>query len=193
MKFAYKGFIYESTLLEMPNLISMDNDYYAKHTPKAIEKLLADSEEVDSQYADGVDWSIRESKTNANILYISDNLEEPLGYVKFVKLATIKNAITIMMTFLYEEHRGQGIMSKGYEYLLNYYGTIVSDYDLTDDSTALYEKLAQKYNSYVYDYAKKEILNIKYDSPEYQKLWEKSYVDGTAGNYRIVISKENLA
>lgn len=192
MKLAYKGFIYESTLLEMPNRISLDDDQITSNAESAIEKLLANTEEVDSQFADGVDWSIRESTNGADALIISNNAGEPLGYVKFTKLHTIKNAIIIIMTYLYENSRGYGIMSKGYEYLINYYGTIVSDSDLTDDSYNLYSKLAKKYNSYIYDYDNKSILPIKFESDEYNTLDTKAHIDGTNNNYRVVISKNNL-
>lgn len=192
MKFAYKGFIYESTLLEMPNLISLDDDEYAGNAESAINKLLANTEEVDSQFHHGVDWSIRESTSGADAMIISNNAGEPIGYVKFTKLHTIQNAIIIIMTYLYEHSRGEGIMSQGYEYLVNYYGTIVSDSDLTDDSYRLYEKLAKKYNSYVYDYDEKTIMPIKFQSDEYNALDKKAHIDGTNNNYRIVISKNKL-
>lgn len=179
----------------MPNLISLDDDELASNTERAIEKLLANTEEVDSQFSDGVDWSIRESTNGANgadALIISNNAGEPLGYVKFTKLHTIKNAIIIIMTYLYEDRRGEGIMSRGYEYLINYYGTIVSDSDLTDDSYNLYSKLSKKYNSYIYDYDNKSILPIKFESDEYNTLDTKAHIDGTNNNYRVVISKNNL-
>lgn len=178
--------------MEMPNLISLDDDELAGNAESAIDKLLANTEEVDSQFSNGVDWSIREADNNACILYISDAQDNPLGYVKYNKMVTIPNAIIIQMTFLYEDNRGQGIMSTGYEYLLNYYGVIVSDSDLTDDSYNLYEKLAKKYPSYVLDYKQNKILPIKFQSPEYTELETKAHVEGTSGNYRVVVSKEPL-
>jgi len=192
MLFLYKGYVYESTLLEMPSLISLDDDELAQNAPKEIDKLLANSNEVDSKFSHGVDWSIRESTTNACILFISDAMEEPIGYVKFNKMYTLPNAITISMTYLYEDHRGQGIMSTAYEYLLDYYGVIVSDSNLTDDSTNLYRKLARKYHSYIYDYRNKKLMNFKFESDGYNKFEEKAYIEGTSGDYRIVISKNEM-
>lgn len=192
MKMIYKGYVYESTLLEMPSLITLDDDELGDNAPREIDRLLANSEEVDSQFAHGVDWSIRESTTNACILYISNAMEEPLGYVKFNKMYTIPNAIVISMTYLYEDNRGQGIMSTGYEYLLNHYGVLVSDSDLTDDSTNLYRKLTSKYHSYLYDYRNKKLLNIKFESEEYNAFETKAHIEGTSGDYRVVISKNEM-
>lgn len=192
MKLVYKNFLYEATLLEMPSLISLDDDELEGNAQREIDKLLANSEEVDSKFEHGVDWSIRESTTNACILFISDAMEEPLGYVKFNKMHSIPNAIAISMTYLYEANRGQGIMSIGYEYLLDHYGIIVSDSDLTDDSVNLYRKLANKYHSYLYDYKNKKLLNLKFESEEYNAFETKAYIEGTSGNYRVVISKNEM-
>jgi hypothetical protein len=179
----------KSTLMEMPNRINSledDDDYRLKE----IEKMADATEEVDSQYYQGTDWSIREYKSEPTrgMLYITDK-DQPVGYVKFNKFHSIPNAIWIQFTYLIENSRGEGLMSKGYEYLLNYFGALVSDTDITDDSANLYYKLSQKYKSGIFNNRTKEFKEMKFDSPEYLQIEKEAHIAGTSKDILWVIIK----
>lgn len=192
MRMLYRGYVYESTLLEMPEMISVgdDDDYYdRKHT-----ELLSRTEEVDSIYSSGVDFSIRTGATGYsgyNVLSITEG-DELLGYSKFRNFPVLElptGAIQIEMTYMREGSRGMGYMSMGYEYLLKHFGCIVSDFQLTDDSFGLYVKLSKKYRSGVYDRKSSTFTEMKFDGPEYTALDSAAYANGESNQYLLVLLK----
>ena len=192
MRMLYKGYVYESTLLEMPEMISVGDDdgyYDRKHN-----EYLSRTEEVDSIYSSGVDFSIRtgtKGYIGYDVLSITEG-DELLGYSKFKKFPAEglpSGSIQIEMTYMREGSRGMGYMSMGYEYLIGYFGCIVSDFQLTDESFGLYVKLSKKYRSGVYDRKSRSFTEMKFDGPEYTALDSAAYSAGTSDQYLLVLMK----
>lgn len=192
MRMIYNGYVYESTLMEMPEMISLeDEDVYYENKHR---ELLSKTDELDSIYSSGVDFTIRTGPNNYswyNLLSITEN-DELLGYSQFKMFHGLNlpnTAIQIKISYLREESRGLGYMSIGYEYLLDYYGCIVSDTQLTDESFGLYVKLSKKYRSGVYDMKSKSFTEMKFDSPEYADLDSKAYSNGDSNKFMLVLMK----
>jgi hypothetical protein len=159
MKIVYRETIYESTLLEMParapsqgageytderELKDMNNMYDPMHQNVVLEKKIGE-----------LTYYILEEKAyknSGNIFATKDG-----GFIGYITFEHFKkdydypNAVVVDFTFLLSKFRGSGIMVDAYRILIDHYGAVVSDRDLTPESNAIYMKLAKEYKPFIFN------------------------------------------
>lgn len=185
MKIWYKGLIYESTLLEMPSRApSMGAGEY---TDERELKGMNDSYDpmrqnvVAHNKIGELDYYILETKgyKNSGHLYVIKG-DGFIGYIDFNwfrKDPEHPNAVLVDFTYLLSKYRGSGIMVDAYRMLINHYGAVVSDKDLTAESDAIYKKLAKEFTPMIFD--GEDVQNIDFtdmNNMKQRSLHNKSHV-----------------
>lgn len=171
MKIMYQGFIYEMAISISdftPSESDLVKEVFEYETP--VEGCIEDKVTFP-----GLDIGLCWDNVGGGKLYVINldknkkyNTPDPdgiVGAIKFTKCSEFAvlqehpNAKRIKFSYIVNELRGKGIMKFSYEYIINKYGAILSDEEMTNDSTGLYLSLAKnpKYILELYDSANKTI------------------------------------
>lgn len=125
--------------LEELQTLDLEDDQFTMPKFNAAKDKLVDT------FADEAHLMVRGkdaiSPFGAHELFIVDNDDKPIG---FVRLTKSPEQISINMIYIDEDYRGRGIGSDFYRYWLDKGVSIKSDKEITDGTAAIYQKLASE-------------------------------------------------
>lgn len=166
---------FKQFLLEMPQ--------YKKETipdKKEMENVLKDRYDffkndkvIDSFKYDGFLFELIQGNSSLWFI-IKDGI--PVGFSGFRGLdEDIYNFVQVGSLYISKEYRNKGLSTKLYEYMIEKYGGIISDYELSKNdkfgSYYIYEKLLKKYFGYEKYYENiKRIKTLSVDTNRHSKI-----------------------
>lgn len=163
-------------LLEMPHIKSetmVGSDKYFSKRLKEFDEWLSKENYEDHFSKNDIDYFLYKSKTG--YIWLIKNKKQTIGYCGTRWLDKDFYNFMIMSTFYIElKYRNKNISTNLYEYLIEKYGGIISDIELSKNdsygSYYVYKKLLKNYPGYSVDH--KKLIKIKSieDVSEYNRI-----------------------